>query len=79
MKKLREGKKKRDYRMKTANMIVRDTLRMMRGVIVIERITGEDIRIMIARYRNKQLRYRIYRSALKGELSAVIDTEYQYL
>jgi putative transposase len=78
MKKLREREKKRDYRMKTANMIVRDALRM-RGVIVIERITGEDIRIMIARYRNKQLRYRIYRSALKGELSAVIDTEYQYL
>ncbi|MDT7896296.1 MAG: hypothetical protein RQ855_08870 [Desulfurococcales archaeon] len=78
MKKLREREKKRDYRMKTANMIVRDALRM-RGVIVIERITGEDIGIMIARYRNKQLRYRIYRSALKGELSAVIDTEYQYL
>ena len=35
MKKLREGEKKRDYRMRTANMIVRDTLRMMRGVIVI--------------------------------------------
>jgi hypothetical protein len=51
----------------------------MRGVIVIERISGEDIRVMIARYRNKQLRYRIYRSALKGELSAVIDTEYQCL
>ena len=78
MKKLREREKKRDYRMKTANMIVRDALRM-RVVIVIERITGEDIGIMIARYRNKQLRYRIYRSALKGELSAVIDTEYQYL
>jgi putative transposase len=27
MKKLREGKKKRDYRMKTANLIVRDALR----------------------------------------------------
>jgi hypothetical protein len=40
-------------------MIVRDALRT-RGVIVIERISGEDIRVMIARYRNKQLRHRIY-------------------
>jgi hypothetical protein len=36
-------------KMKTANMIVRDAMRK-RGVIVVERITGEDIRIMIARY-----------------------------
>jgi IS605 OrfB family transposase len=63
MKKLKESKK-RDYRWKTANMIARDALRT-RGVIVIERISGDDIRIMIARYRNKQLRHRIYRSALK--------------
>ena len=40
MKKLKEGKKKRDYRMKTANMIVREAMRM-RGVIVIERISGK--------------------------------------
>jgi hypothetical protein len=59
MEKLKEGKKKRDYRWKTANMIVRDALRM-RGVIVIKRISGEDMRVMIARYRNKQLRHRIY-------------------
>jgi hypothetical protein len=39
MEKLRKGEKKRYYRMKTANMIVRDTPRM-RGVIVIERISG---------------------------------------
>jgi IS605 OrfB family transposase len=77
MKKLKEGKKKRDYRMKTANMIVRDALRM-RGVIVIERISGEDIRIMIARYRNKQLRHRIYQSALKGELNTIIDKAREY-
>ena len=44
MEKLREGEKKRDYRMKTANMIIREAMRM-RGVIVIERISGEDIRI----------------------------------
>jgi putative transposase len=77
MKKLKEGKKKRDYRMKTANMIVRDALRM-RGVIVIERISGDDIRVMIARYRNKQLRHRIYQSALKGELNAIIDKAREY-
>jgi IS605 OrfB family transposase len=71
IKKLREGKK-RDYRWKTANLIVRDALRT-RGVIVIERITGEDIRVMIARYKNKQLRHRICQSALKGELNAIID------
>jgi len=65
MKKLKEGKKKRDYRMKTANLIVRDALRM-RGVIAIERISGKDIRAMIARYKNRQLRHRIYQSALKG-------------
>jgi hypothetical protein len=35
MEKLREGKKKRDYRMKTANLIAREAMRM-RGVIVIE-------------------------------------------
>ena len=40
MEKLREGEKKRDYRMKTANMIIREAMRM-RGVIVIERISGE--------------------------------------
>jgi hypothetical protein len=39
MEKLRKGEKKRYYGMKTANMIVRDTPRM-RGVIVIERISG---------------------------------------
>jgi putative transposase len=77
MKKLKERKKKRDYRMKTANMIVRDALRT-RGVIVVERISGEDIRIMIARYREKQLRYRIYQSALKGELNAIIDKAREY-
>jgi transposase len=59
MEMLREGEKKRDYRMKTANMIVREAMRM-RGVIVIERISGDDIRFMIARYRNRQLRHRIY-------------------
>ena len=52
MEKLREGEK-RDYRMKTANMIVRDALRM-RGVIVVERISGDDIRVMIARYKNRR-------------------------
>gem|GEM_PF-28053 len=77
MKKLREGKKKKDYRMKTANMIVRDALRT-RGVIVIERISGEDIRVMIARYRDKQLRHRIYQSALKGELNTIIDKAREY-
>jgi IS605 OrfB family transposase len=77
MKKLKEGKKKRDYRMKTANMIVREAMRM-RGVIVIERISGEDIRVMIARYKNKQLRHRIYQSALKGELNAIIDKAREY-
>jgi IS605 OrfB family transposase len=76
MEKLKEGKK-RDYRWKTANMIVRDALRT-RGVIVIERISGEDIRVMIARYRNKQLRHRIYQSALKGELNAIIDKAREY-
>jgi IS605 OrfB family transposase len=56
---------------------VRDALRM-RGVIVIERISGDDIRVMIARYRNKQLRHRIYQSALKGELNAIIDKAREY-
>jgi hypothetical protein len=41
---LGRGKKKRYYRMKTANMIIREAMRM-RGMIVIERISGEDIRI----------------------------------
>jgi putative transposase len=77
MKKLREGKKKKDYRMKTANLIVRDAMRI-RGVIVIERISGEDIRVMIIRYRNRQLRHRIYQSALKGELNAIIDKAREY-
>jgi IS605 OrfB family transposase len=76
MEKLKEGKK-RDYRWKTANMIVRDAMRM-RGVIVIERISREDIRVMISRYRNKQLRHRIYQSALKGELNAIIDKAREY-
>jgi transposase len=33
---------------------------------------------MIARYRNKQLRHRIYQSALKGELNAIIDKAREY-
>jgi len=77
MEKLEEGKKKRDYRMKTANMIVRDAMRT-RGVIVIERISGDNIRVMIAMYRNKQLRHRIYQSALKGELNTIIDKAREY-
>jgi IS605 OrfB family transposase len=77
MKKLKEGKKKRDYRMKTANLIVREAMRM-RGVIAIERISGDDIRIMISRYKNRQLRHRIYQSALKGELNAIIDKAREY-
>ena len=76
MEKLREGKK-RDYRMKTASLIVRDALRT-RGVIVVERISGEDIRVMIARHKNKQLRHRIYQSALKGELNTIIDKAREY-
>jgi hypothetical protein len=32
----------------------------VRGVIVIERISGDAIRVMIAMYRNKQLGHRIY-------------------
>jgi IS605 OrfB family transposase len=54
-----------------------DALRM-RGVIVIGRISGDDIRIMIARYRDRQLRHRIYQSALKGELNAIIDKAREY-
>jgi IS605 OrfB family transposase len=77
MEKLKERKKKRDYRMKTANMIVRNALRT-RGVIVVERTSGDDIRVMIARYRNKQLRHRIYQSALKGELNTIIDKAREY-
>jgi hypothetical protein len=42
MKKLREGKKKRDCRMKTANLLVRDAFRI-RGVIVFERESREII------------------------------------
>jgi hypothetical protein len=41
-KKLREGKKKRDCRMKTANLLVRDAFRI-RGVIVFERESREII------------------------------------
>jgi len=63
--------------MKKTNLVVRDALRM-RGVIVIERISGNDIRVMIARYRDKQLRHRIYQSALKGELNAIIDKARKY-
>jgi hypothetical protein len=33
---------------------------------------------MIARYRDRQLRHRIYQSALKGELNAIIDKAREY-
>jgi putative transposase len=33
---------------------------------------------MIARYRNKQLRHRMYQSALKSELNAIIDKAREY-
>ena len=45
-----ERKKKRDYRMKTASLIVRDAMRM-REMMVVERISGDDIRITISRYK----------------------------
>jgi IS605 OrfB family transposase len=77
MKKLKERKKNRDYRMKTASLVVRDAMRM-RGVIAIERISGDDIRIMISRYKNRQLRHRIYQSALKGELNAILNKAREY-
>jgi hypothetical protein len=41
-KSLEKEKKKKDYRMKTANMMVRGAMRM-RGAIVIERISHEII------------------------------------
>jgi IS605 OrfB family transposase len=63
--------------MKIANLIVRDALRTG-GVIVIERISGDDIRVMIASYKNEQLRHRMYQSALKGELNAIIDRAREY-
>jgi IS605 OrfB family transposase len=63
--------------MKTANLVVRDALRT-RGVIVIERISGDNIKIMIARYKNKQLKHRIYQSALKGEPNTIIDKAREY-
>ena len=47
-------------------------------MIVIGRISEDDIRIMIARYRNKQLRHRIYQSALKGEPIAIMDKAREY-
>jgi hypothetical protein len=72
MKKLKEGKRKRNYRWKTASLMVGEAMRIRR-VIDIERISGEDIGVIIARYRNKQLRHRMYQSALKGELNAIID------
>jgi IS605 OrfB family transposase len=50
----------------------------VRGVIVVERISRDDIRIMIARYKNRRLRHRIYQSALKGELNAIIDKAREY-
>jgi len=50
----------------------------VRGVIVVERISGDDIRVMIARYKNRRLRHRIYQSALKGELNAIIDKAREY-
>ena len=33
---------------------------------------------MIARYKNKQLRHKIYQSALKGKLNAIIDKAREY-
>jgi len=33
---------------------------------------------MIARYRDRQLRHRIYQNALKGELNAIIDKAREY-
>jgi IS605 OrfB family transposase len=56
---------------------VRDALRT-RGVIVVERISGDDIRVMIARYWDKQLRHRIYQSALKGESNTIVDKAREY-
>jgi hypothetical protein len=44
MEKPREGEKKRYHRMKTTDIIIREAMRM-RGAIVIERISGENIRI----------------------------------
>jgi hypothetical protein len=52
---LGRGIRRGTIRMKTANLIVRDAFRT-RGVIVIERISGDDIMVMIARYRDRQLR-----------------------
>jgi hypothetical protein len=40
-------------------LVVKDALRT-RGVVIVERISGDDIRIMIARYRNRQLRHKVY-------------------
>jgi putative transposase len=33
---------------------------------------------MIARYKNRQLRHRVYQIALKGELNAIIDKAREY-
>ncbi len=77
MRKLREGRKKKDYRRKIANLIVRDALRV-RGVIVVERISGDDVRVMIVRFKDRQLRHRIYQSALKGEINEIIDKAREY-
>jgi hypothetical protein len=41
---LGRGRRRGTIRMKTANLIVRDVLRT-RGVIVIKRISGDDIRV----------------------------------
>jgi IS605 OrfB family transposase len=40
--------------------------------------TGDNIRIMIARYRDRQLRHRIYQNTLKDELNAIIDKAREY-
>jgi len=77
MGKLGEGFRKKDYRYKIANLVVREALRV-RGVVVIERLPNGVARFMVGRIDDKQLRHRVYQAALKGVLNTIVEKAGEY-
>jgi len=70
MRKLREGKKKRDIRRKIANIVVQ--LARQRGyAIVLERLGKSPGKNMIRGVKDPELRHRIYQAAFRGIQRAI--------
>lgn len=77
LRKLREGNRKRDIRLKIARIIVEEARKRKAGIIL-EDLPKNVQNKMLERIHDKQLRHRIYPSAFLGVQRAIEETAREY-